>query len=37
MEIIEQIKTDQLIEKPTEIQEICLNKLKSNPLKHKVT
>ncbi|MBO8203634.1 SufD family Fe-S cluster assembly protein [Prochlorococcus marinus] len=32
MEIIEQIKTNQLIDNPTEIQKICLNKLQSNPL-----
>ena len=32
MEIIEQIKTNKLIENPTEIQKICLHKLKSNPL-----
>ena len=32
MEIIEQIKTNQLIDNPTEIQKICLHKLQSNPL-----
>ena len=32
MEIIEQIKTNKLIDNPTEIQKICLDKLQSNPL-----
>ena len=32
MEIIEQIKTNKLIDNPTEIQKICLHKLQSNPL-----
>ena len=32
MEIIEQIKTNKLIDNPTEIQKICLRKLKSNLL-----
>ncbi|MCR8539364.1 MAG: SufD family Fe-S cluster assembly protein [Prochlorococcus marinus CUG1439] len=32
MEIIEQIKNNKLIDNPTEIQKICLNKLQSNPL-----
>ena len=32
MEIIEQLKTNKLIDNPTEIQKICLHKLKSNPL-----
>jgi len=32
MEIIEQIKTNKLIDNPTEIQKICLNKLQSSPL-----
>ena len=31
MEIIEQIKTNQLIDNPTEIQKICLHKLQLNP------
>ena len=32
MEIIEKIKTNKLINKQTEIQKICVNKLQSNPL-----
>ena len=32
MEIIEKIKTNKLIDKQTEIQKICLHKLKSSPL-----
>ena len=32
MEIIEKIKTNKLIDDQTEIQQICLNKLKSSPL-----
>ena len=32
MKIIEQIKTNKLINNPTEIQKICLDKLQSNPL-----
>ena len=32
MEIIEKIKTNKLIDKQTEIQRICLHKLKSSPL-----
>ncbi|WP_288262113.1 SufD family Fe-S cluster assembly protein [uncultured Prochlorococcus sp.] len=32
MEIIERIKTNKLIDNPTDIQKICLNKLQSNPL-----
>ncbi len=32
MEIIEQIKTNKLVENQTEIQKICLHKLQSNPL-----
>jgi len=32
MEIIEKIKTNKLIENQTEIQKICLHKLRSNPL-----
>ena len=32
MGIIEQIKTNKLIDNPTEIQKICLHKLQSNPL-----
>ena len=32
MEIFEKIKTNKLAENQTEIQKICLNKLKSNPL-----
>ena len=32
MGIIEKIKANKLIDKPTEIQKICLNKLKSSPL-----
>ena len=32
MEIIEKIKTNKLIDNQTEIQKICLHKLKSSPL-----
>ncbi len=32
MEIIEQIKTNKLIDNPTDIQKICLDKLQSRPL-----
>ena len=32
MKIIEKIKTNKFIENQTEIQKICLHKLKSNPL-----
>ncbi len=32
MEIIEQIKTNKLIDNPTEIQKICLHKLRESPL-----
>ena len=32
MEIIEKIKTNKLVENQTEIQKICLHKLKSSPL-----
>ncbi len=32
MQIIEKIKTNQLLSNPSEIQKICLNKLKTNPL-----
>ena len=32
MEIIEKIKTNQLIKNQTEIQKICLDKLQSSPL-----
>ena len=32
MEIIEKIKTNTLIDNPTEIQKICLHKLQSSPL-----
>jgi Fe-S cluster assembly scaffold protein SufB len=32
MEIIEKIKTNKLIDNPTEIQKICLNQLQSSPL-----
>ncbi len=32
MQIIEKIKTNQLLSNPTEIQKICLEKLQSNPL-----
>ena len=32
MEIIEKIKTNKLIDNPTEIQKICLHKLQSGPL-----
>jgi len=32
MKIIEQIKTNKLIDDQTEVQKICLNKLQSSPL-----
>ena len=32
MQIIEKIKTNQLLSNPSEIQKICLDKLKTNPL-----
>ena len=32
MEIIEKIKTNQLVENQTEIQKICIHKLQSSPL-----
>jgi len=32
MKIIEQIKTNKLVENQTEIQKICLRKLQSSPL-----
>ena len=32
MEIIEKIKTNKLVENQTELQKICLHKLKSSPL-----
>ena len=32
MQIIEEIKTNKLVSNPTEIQKICLDKLKLNPL-----
>ena len=32
MQIIEQIKTNKLLRNPTEVQKICLDKLKSHPL-----
>ena len=35
MQIIENIKTNKLVNNPTEIQKICLNKLKLNPLPNK--
>ena len=33
MQIIEEIKKNELISNPSEIQKICLDKLKLNPLK----